>query len=145
MIPRREILMALGTSDMRHTALKNELCKYVNVCQAEVNEIISKGVTEAFEWLEPYVALILGLKKYIPEGFNPAVKKPVIKPRQLSFDKIYRIQKFDGKPLRRGKHWSEKELDTLRVMKKSQFTSAVMARALGRSEDAINTALTRKI
>lgn len=145
MIPRSQIVMALGTSDMRSTAFKNELLKYVTVCQAEVDEIISKGVTKALEWLEPFVALVLDLKKYIPPGFNPPRKKQIIKPQQLAFDKIYRIQKFDGKPLRRGRDWSLKELDALRVMKRNQFTTEVMARALGRSEDAINTALARKI
>lgn len=86
MITRHEIIMSMGTMDMRNTALKNELLKYVNICLAEVDEIIRAGVDG---WLAPFIAFVLKMKKHIPDGFNPPLRRIVTKPKQLILDGVY--------------------------------------------------------
>jgi len=89
MIIRREIIFAMVTSDISNTTLKHRLCQYVDVCLMEVDEIIRKGVDG---WLEPYIAWVLDLKKYIPDGFKPKKRAVIAKPRQfilgLNFDHV---------------------------------------------------------
>lgn len=79
MIAKREIIFAMVTGEISNKSLRCQLCQYVDVCLTEVDEIIRKGVDG---WLEPFVAWVLGLKKYIPDGFKPKKRAVIAKQRQ---------------------------------------------------------------
>lgn len=65
---RKEIVMNMGCSDMSNKNLLHELRKYKDICMVEVDKIILKGIDGP---LEKFVAWILGIKKYIPDGWKP--------------------------------------------------------------------------
>lgn len=78
----KEIIMAMGTGDIRNTTLQNELSKYIAICQIEVDDIIRDGVTDKREKLFGYV---LGLKRFYPANWRPVEQPREIKAKQLVF------------------------------------------------------------
>lgn len=142
MITRKEIIFSMGTSNMSYRALKIELCKYMDVCMVEVQDMIKYGVNGV---LEPLVAWVLGLKKHIPKGFVPELRIVEVKFKQLVFDKMFKKRKFNGKKLTRGKTWEEEDLELLKIMREQNFPTEVIARALNRSVSAVHTIVTRKL
>jgi hypothetical protein len=75
--------------DITNKTLRYELCKYINVCQVEVDDIITNGVKG---YLEKFVAWVLNLKKFIPEGWIPKKIERKITPQQtfmyFNYDRV---------------------------------------------------------
>tara|TARA_R110000822_G_scaffold19866_2_gene64443 strand:+ start:218 stop:766 length:549 start_codon:yes stop_codon:yes gene_type:complete len=97
MISRKEIIFAMCTGDISNNTLRHNLCKYVNVCQVEVDNIISNGVDG---YLEKFVAWVLNLKKFIPKGWKPEIINVKIIPRQIvmgAYDRVNQDHKLRKK------------------------------------------------
>lgn len=144
--------------------LEHELFKYIDICQTEVLEFILHGVEGAREKL---VAWILGLKKYFPEGWKPALRVHISKLRRVlpkgctmdlfnpsdnrgdnhykRRDNVHLIPEsiLQGIRMKRGNKWSGDEMAVVCRLYQSGKTPRNIAKAIGRSKSAVETKLNR--
>ena len=136
MISRKEIIFAMCMEDITNNTLRYELCKYINVCQVEVDDIITNGVDG---YLEKFVAWVLNLKKFIPRGWIP--EQRVVTPKRIiSKEKIKQVKVKKGPPV----HWTADEIAVAKKMRNDEIDFEEIAILLGRTVSSIRTKLYRK-
>lgn len=172
MINRKPIVFAMGVSDMSNTTLYHEISKYKDICMADVDEIIDRGVYGyLIDRYERVVAWILGLKRFFPKGWIPTlrvvrVKEAVDLPKQGRLDlfntsdnrgdnhykrkavlgstRMFPHNRKDGGKIGRGKPWTPAEHDKLERLYKSGLSLLDIANKLKRTKPAIQTKIARK-
>ena len=136
MISRKEIIFAMCMEDITNNTLRYELCKYINVCQVEVDDIITNGVDG---YLEKFVAWVLNLKKFIPKGWIP--EQIIVTPKRIIFkEKIRQVKVKKGPPV----HWTADEIAVAKKMRNDEINFKEIAIVIGRTVSSIRTKLHRK-
>lgn len=122
--------------EITNNILRYEMCKYINVCQVEVDDIISNGVDGS---LEKFVAWVLNLKKFIPEGWRP--EQRVVTPRFIVWkEKIRHTNVKKGPPVT----WTAEELKLAETMRRDEIDFEEISVVLNRTVSSIRTKLYRK-
>jgi len=153
MIPRKQIIFAMGSGDISDRALFHMLSKYVTVCMSEIEDIIKHGIKG---WLRPYVAFVLRIRDHIPKGFNPPLKVIKFKvkdlPRQLTFDHLTRpgvkgaAHHWSKKQRKKNDRtlWADKEIGRAVRLRESGLTYKEIGDKINRTRECV-TGLFRRI
>lgn len=157
-IPGLQVKFAM--CEMGHKTFRHALNEYIPVHRFLINDFIRHGVKGKFV---KYVAWVLGLKKFIPNGWRP-VKREIRVKEKPELPKQGRLDLFNPSDNRGDNHykrknrqdnvhligkklspkrWTQEELDLLETLYKQGKNNSEIADILPRSKKAIQTKLTK--
>jgi len=129
-------------AEMTHKTLKHEMIKYLNVSEDYVQNIINEGTSGSVAHL---VAHILGIKKCIPEGYDPF--SSMIKPschKMISSSHLRDLKYSFAKKTPR-KRWSQEELDAIQLLLDSNISHEVIGDILNRTVKSVKAIIKKRL